>query len=246
MVAPKPSSPDAQPPEVGQRTLEVFANTPRINAWLYSKFQRHVRGTVLEVGSGLGNISRLLRKDVDRLVLTELEPAYLSRLDREFAEDSRVEIARWDLGHDPPAAVATKRFDAIVAINVIEHLEDDRRAVRTLANLLSPGGHLLAYVPACPSLFGTLDEALGHHRRYTPETFGSLLRSSGLDPGTVRYMNLVGMAGWFVQGRLLRRRQLPARQVALFDKLVPLLRVEDRWALPVGLGVLACARNPGA
>lgn len=242
-MTPAPSLAD-EAREVGGRTLEIFANTPNINAWMYSKFAPLVHGTVLEVGSGMGNLSRLIRKDADRLVLTELEPAYLDELRATFARDRSVEVVRWDLGEDPPSTVANTTFDAIVAINVIEHIEDDHRAVRALAERLRPGGHLLAYVPAGPLLYGTLDEALGHHRRYTRASFAALLRSAGLDPGVVRHMNLLGMAGWFVQGRVLRRRQLPARQVAVFERLVPLLRVEDRFALPFGLGVLACARKP--
>jgi len=228
---------------VGGRTLEIFAGTPKINAWMYSKFARHVRGDVLEVGSGLGNISQHLTRDANRVVLTDIEDHYLEHLKRELADGERVQVARFVLGEEPPELVRGRRFDAIVAINVIEHVQDDVGAVRTLASLLKPNGYLLAYVPACAFAFGTLDEALGHFRRYSDESFAELLRAAGLDPGKVRYVNPLGLPGWVLNGRLLRRRALPARQVAMFERIVPLVAALDHLRLPIGLGVVACARR---
>jgi SAM-dependent methyltransferase len=221
----------------GGRTLEVFANTPRLNEWLFSKLSSGVHGEVLEVGSGLGNISRLILPHVTRLVLTDTEPHYLRDLKETFAGDDRVEVAAYDLDGPPPPAVAARRYDAIVAVNVIEHIADDRTLVSRLTNLLRPGGRLLIYVPACPIAYGSLDVALGHHRRYTPTTLTAVLQASGLDPGKPRYMNLLGLAGWLVNGRILRRKLLAPGGVALFERLVPLVRFEDKLTLPFGLGL---------
>ena len=121
-------------------------------------------------------------------------------------------------------------------MNVIEHIADDRLLVSRLTELLNPGGSLLVYVPACPLAFGSLDVELGHYRRYTPATLTELLRSAGLD-GQPRYMNLLGLLGWFVNGRVLRQKLVSPRGVALFERLVPLIRLEDRFSLPVGLGL---------
>lgn len=228
----------------GGRTLEVFAGTPRINAWMYGHFAAHVRGAALEVGSGIGNLSTHLLEDADRAVLTDVDAAHLRVLDETFGH--RAEVTRFDLGEAPPEAVRRHApFDVVLAVNVIEHVADDHRAVAHLRGLLRPGGHLLAYVPACPWAFGTLDEALGHHRRYTPASFRALLSEAGLvlDAGP-RYVNVLGLPGWWLNGRLLRRRTLDPRQVRLFERLVPLLGLERRWSPPVGLGVVAIARRP--
>lgn len=225
----------------GGRTLEVFSNTPRLNEWMYSKIAAGVRGDVLEIGSGIGNISRLLRPNATHLVVTDTEPHYLSDLRQSFAGDAGVDVVSYDLDHPPPEGVAARRYDAIAAINVIEHIADDSLLVSRLAGLLRPGGRLLIYVPACPTVFGTLDVALGHHRRYTPATLTTLLRSAALDPGRPRFVNLLGLAGWFVSGRVLRRRLLSPRSVALFERVVPLVRLEDRFTLPVGLGLFTQA-----
>jgi SAM-dependent methyltransferase len=221
----------------GGRTLETFADTPQLNAWIFSKVSAAVRGEVLEIGSGIGNISRLIRPLASNFVATDTEPHYLEALHALFSGDPGVEVASWDLDLPPPNEVAARRYDAIVAINVIEHIADDRGLVGRLADLLRPGGSLLVYVPACPLAFSSLDEALGHHRRYTPATLTELLRSAALDPSEPRYVNLLGLAGWLVNGRLLRRRILPARSVAVFERLVPLVRFEDKVTLPIGLGL---------
>jgi SAM-dependent methyltransferase len=221
----------------GRRTLETFADTPQINAWIYSKLSAGVRGEVLEIGSGIGNISRLIRPMASRLVLTDAEPQHLEALRELFPADGGVEIAAWDLDGPPPAVVASHRYDAVVAVNVIEHIADDHALVARLAELLGPGGSLLVYVPACPFAFSSLDVALGHRRRYTPDSLTDLLRGAALDPGRPRYMNLLGLGGWLVNGRVLGRRLLPARDVALFERLVPLVRLEDKLMLPLGLGL---------
>jgi SAM-dependent methyltransferase len=221
----------------GGKTIEVFANTPRLNAWLFSKLAAGIRGDVLEIGSGIGNISRLIRPHASRLVVTDTEPHYLRDLEEAFAGDDGVEVAAYDLDGPPPPAVAAVKYDAIVAVNVIEHIADDRALVSRLAGMLRSGGCLAVYVPACPVVFGSLDEALGHHRRYTAATLAALLRTSGLEPGEPRYFNLLGLAGWFLSGRILRRRALSPLSVALFERLVPFVRLEDKLELPFGLGL---------
>jgi SAM-dependent methyltransferase len=196
-----------------------------------------VRGNVLEIGSGIGNISRLIRPLAAHFVATDTEPHYLESLRTLFNGDPAVDVTPWDLDQPAPPTVAARQYDAIVAINVIEHIADDRALVGRLAQLLRPGGTLLVYVPACPVAFSSLDEALGHFRRYTPATLTDLMRSAALSPSTPRYVNLLGLAGWLLNGRLLRRRILPGRSVAVFERLVPIVRLEDKLTLPIGLGL---------
>jgi SAM-dependent methyltransferase len=230
--------------ETGGRTLETFADTPQLNAWMYSKISAGVRGDVLEIGSGIGNISRLIRPSASHLVVSDTEPHYLEALRDAFAGDAGVDVAAYDLDGSPPPIVEARRYDAIVAVNVIEHIADDRTLVARLARLLRPSGNLLIYVPACPIAYGSLDVALGHFRRYTPATLTELLRSAALEPTQPRYVNLLGLGGWIVNGRLLGKKLLPPRGIALFERLVPLVRLEDKITLPIGLGLCVRATKP--
>lgn len=231
---------------IGGRTLEVFADTPRINRWIYSKLAPHVQGDVLEIGSGVGNLSEHIVGDAARVVLSDMEPHYLQALGQRFAGDSRVSVSRYDLDDDPPVEIARRRFDAIVAVNVVEHIADDRALVARLAKLLKPGGKLLIYVPACPFAYGSLDRALGHYRRYTRASLTKLLADAGLHLDAPRFMNLFGLLGWTVNGRILRRERLSAVQLAIFESLMPLFSLEDRVRLPIGLGVYVAAEKPSA
>jgi SAM-dependent methyltransferase len=129
-------------------------------------------------------------------------------------------------------------------VNVIEHIQDDHALVARLSALLKPGGRLVVYVPACPIAFGSLDRALGHFRRYTPATLAALMGAAGLQPEWPRYMNVLGLLGWLVNGRLLRRERLSPTQVAFFEKIIWLARLLDRLRLPFGLGVYARGVRP--
>ncbi|HZL17588.1 MAG TPA: class I SAM-dependent methyltransferase [Polyangia bacterium] len=229
---------------IGGRILEALAETPRLNGWIYSKLAPNIRGEVLEIGSGIGNLSRLIVDQATRAIFSDVEPHYLAELRRGFATDSRVTVTHYDLALPPPPEIANRRFDTIVVVNVIEHIADDRAATATLAGLLNPGGKLVLYVPACPFAYGSLDRALGHYRRYTPDSLTALLSGAGLRPEIPAYMNFFGLLGWILNGRLLRSERLSRRQLRIFERLVPLLRFEDFLRLPVGLGISTFAQKP--
>ena len=234
---------------VARRTLELFAETPRLNHWLYAKLAPFVKGDVLEIGSGLGTLSRFIvagLADTERAVLSDAEPDYLHALAAAFADDARVAIVRYDLDGPPPPALAGRRFDTILAVNVVEHIADDRALCATLAALLAPGGRLVVYVPACPFAFGALDRAVGHHRRYSPASLRALLAGAGLATTPPRYVNLAGLVGWLLAGKLLQRERLGRWPMTLFERLMPVIALEDRVRLPVGLGLYAVAEKATA
>jgi hypothetical protein len=101
-------------------------------------------------------------------------------------------------------------------------------------------------VPACPFAYGSLDRELGHYRRYTRQTLATLLAGAGLHFDPPRFMNLVGLLGWTVNGRIFRRKTLSPVQLAVFESLMPIFSLEDRVRLPIGLGVYVAAEKPAA
>jgi len=231
---------------VGGLTLESFAGAPRVNAWIYERLGG-VSGDVLEIGSGIGNLSRFIVRDARTAFLTDVEPEYVGALRREFGSlGDRVRVETWNLDTPPPPTLAGQLFDTIVAVNVIEHIRNDVEAVQRLSALLRPGGTLLIYVPAGPLVFGSLDVALGHYRRYSRSSLARLIQQSGLEMTPPRYMNRLGLVGWFFSGRVLKRRVLSAVMVTLFEQVVGIARVIDAIfaPLPLGLGLVARARKP--
>jgi SAM-dependent methyltransferase len=130
--------------------------------------------------------------------------------------------------------LATEKFDAIVCLNVLEHVEDDERSLASMRRLLDRGGRLVLLVPALRALYGSLDRALGHYRRYTKPELRAKFDRARLRMVHLEYFNLAGIPGWWLTGRVLRRTLIPAASLRLYDALVPLFRWE-RW-LPWRLG----------
>jgi len=232
-----PTEPLPAADQVGAATLERLAVAPRFNRWMYDRLARWIGETVIEVGSGIGNLSQFL-VDRRRLMLTDTESAYRAFLERRFANRPNVEVRSLTLP-DIPAHLTADPFDSVVCLNVLEHIEQDGEALDAMRRLLRPGGTLVLLVPALPALSGELDRALGHWRRYTPDLLRSRFAAAGLAMRHLEYFNLAGMPGWWFVGRVLRRSLIPARSLRLYDALVPLFRLERFLPLRLGQSLIA-------
>ena len=144
-----------------------------------------------------------------------------------------------------PGRGPRQSFDSCVALNVLEHIADDARALAEMASLVRPGGCVILLVPAFPSLYGPTDRNLGHYRRYRPAALAALAAAAGLAVARLEYINRLGCLAWWCNARLGRDRQSPA-QIAVFDRLAPALERLDRLAaplLPFGLSLFAVLRK---
>ena len=235
----------APPPTEGDghetlRALEAAA--PNYNAWLAKSFEPWAGQRILEVGAGIGTITAHLAQGKELVTALELEAPYIERLKNRFRNRANIEPLQSDVNLADWQALAARRFDTIVLSNVLEHIEDDAAAIRSFARILPPKGRLLIYVPALPALFGTLDEAVGHHRRYLPSTLKAAIEPNGFEVVHLTWMNLVGIPGWIVNGRILGKRSLPPLQLRVFDAIAPTMaRLESQLRLPVGMNLFAVA-----
>ncbi len=215
---------DADNEHEGYNTLaRMEEGAPNYNQWLGDRFREHAGARVLEVGAGIGTITAELAAGREKVVALEVDDFYVRRLKNRFRAVGNVEPYLSDVALADTPRLKAERFDTIVLSNVLEHIEDDAGAVRHFEEILGPGGRVLVLVPALPLLFGALDEAVGHHRRYTPATLRKVLEENGFEVEKLEWMNLVGVPGWFVNGRLLRRRAMPPLQLRLYDQLAPAL-----------------------
>jgi SAM-dependent methyltransferase len=222
---------------VGAATLERLAAAPNYNRWMFDRLRPWIGQRVLEIGSGIGNLSAFLQ-DRERVVLTDTEPWYLERLRERFGGRPNVEVARLYLPV-VDGALAAERFDTVICLNVLEHVEDDLTSLNVMRRLLAPGGRVVLLVPALRALYGTLDHALGHYRRYGKGELIAQLRRAGLRPRHVEYFNLAGIPGWWVTGRVLRRSLIPTASLRWYDALVPLFRLERLLPWRVGQSLIA-------
>ena len=222
---------------MGAETLECLAGAVRYNAWMFDRIRPWVGSRVLEIGSGIGNLSAFLL-DRERLVLTDTREEYLARLRTRFANRSNISVAHLYLPHDD-RAVAGQHFDTIICLNVLEHVEDDIGSLTAVRKLLEPRGRLVLLVPALPALYGSIDRALGHHRRYTRNALIATLERTGFQLAHIEYFNLAGIPGWWWAGRVLGRQTIPAGSLRLYDRLVPLFRLERLIPWRVGQSLIA-------
>jgi SAM-dependent methyltransferase len=200
----------------------------------------------LEIGAGIGTITRQLEPGLELLIALEVERFYVDRLKNMFRGKPHVRPYLSDVALADWQSLKAERLDTIVLSNVLEHIPDDGAAVRRFRQILPMGGKVVVLVPALPQLFGAIDEAVGHYRRYTPETLRKVLEENGFTVDTLEWMNLVGIPGWFLNSRVLRRRAVPRFQLKLYDRLAPLLAEAERHVkLPVGMSLFAVARVTG-
>lgn len=222
----------------GAATLEALdAEAPRYNAWLTGRVAPWVGRRVLEIGAGIGNMASFFL-DRERLVLAEPDPAYRARLTTRFTGRSNVQIVPLRLPAVDPA-LAAERLDTIICLNVLEHVAEDRAALEGMRRILGRGARVVILVPALPALYGSLDEALGHVRRYTARELRGKIGDAGFRLVHLEYFNMGGVAGWWLTGRVLRRRIIPRMSLRIYDALVPLFRLERFLPWRIGQSLIA-------
>jgi SAM-dependent methyltransferase len=221
--------------------LDALAGARNYYRWIARRFAPYLGRRVVEVGAGIGTFAAHLREAAPHARFTLVEPAannfpHLVRACASWENVRTVHGYLEDAG-EPGSA------DTVVAVNVMEHVEDDTEFLVAARRLLVPGGHLLLYVPAVQAIYGTLDEAFEHHRRYGRGELEARIRAAGLRPLRVAYTNLPGVAAWWLSGRVLRRRTVRARDARLYDRwIVPWVAALERIAAPpLGQSLIAIA-----
>lgn len=223
--------------------LEAMGCAGNYHRWIVSEFAPYLGPRVVEVGAGIGNFSDHLLRSGAVKELVAIEPAenLFPLLQQRFAQDARVRPLRGDLTE----LAGTLSVDSVVLVNVLEHVDDDAGLLRTIASILSAGGTLLLFVPAMPKLYGSLDKAFEHHRRYARGELDGKLQAAGFRIERLRYFNLPGVVAWFVAGKVLKQTTVRPAQVWLYDRMVVpwVSLLEKVWQPPFGQSLLAVARK---
>ncbi len=225
--------------------LDAMSEAKHYYRWIIRQFAPFAGQNVLEVGAGAGTFASHLvaaLPDGNRR-FTLLEPA--ENLFPELEERFRAQANVTALHGDLQMHAGNLKVDTAILVNVLEHVEDDAACLSLLHSILEPGGYLLVFVPAVPALYGSLDAAFDHFRRYTRGDLSRKLRQAGFEIKKMRFMNLPGVGAWFFQGKILRRRTLRSSAVRFYDRWVirPWSRCEDIWEPPIGQNLLAVARK---
>jgi len=221
----------------GQReTLDDLSTAVHYNEWIYGMLKPYLGNRILEIGCGTGNLTGYFARH-GRVLASDVNDGYLKEARRRLGKTAGVSFQKVNL--DRPLA-ALKRFqpDTIVCVNVLEHIEDDRRVLAQCLRLLPPGGKLLLFVPAFQFLYGSMDKSYGHFRRYSRPELEQKVARAGFQVDYCRYLNLLGILGWWFNGKVLKRKIIPKSQMMLYDFVVSFSsKIEKFLPKPIGLSL---------
>jgi Methyltransferase domain len=209
--------------------------------WFVAFATPYLGDNPIEVSAGLGDYAAEWLVHAPRMTLTEADPSRLVALKERFAADSGVTVRELVM----PSA-DTGQHTAAVSYNVLEHIEDDIGALRTMRSLVRPGGYVIIVVPAFPFAMSSVDVITGHVRRYTRKSMREAMTKAGLEIEKLHYANSLGLIGYYVSTSLLRQVPGPGPMVRFYDTFVaPVTRLAERVVRPpFGQSVVAVARRP--
>jgi len=223
--------------------LELFAHAKNWRSYWTSRIIKYLRGHVLEVGAGIGSNTKNLCLHSDRW--TALEPdAKQSGFISNWLYASNIQSANVingtlsSLGED-------KMYDAILYIDVLEHIEDDRQEVINAYTHLAPGGAIAILSPAHNFLYSPFDKSIGHYRRYNKKNLLELRPGDSIVKFT-GYLDSVGLLA-SLGNKLFLKSSMPTKNQILFwdTALVPMSKLLDGvLRFKIGKSILAIWQKP--
>src|SRR6202161_4098032 len=225
----------------GGEILDRLNRAPRFTRWMADVVRPYVGDRVLEIGAGIGNMSvHLMPRSV--YWATDVNPYYLN-----YLETLRPTRPYMRVGYTDAMKLESfpkgQDFNTIVCLNVIEHVPDDTGALRNIREALTDGGAAIVLVPRGPALYGSLDEVLGHCRRYTEAQFSEVARQAGFHVEQILKFNRPGVPAWWLNGKILRRKTFGMGQIRLLNVLTPIFRCIDSWLPLPPLSIIAILRK---
>jgi glycosyltransferase involved in cell wall biosynthesis len=227
----------------GRGLLNNLTGTPQYLNWMTGLIRPHLGDTVLEVGAGIGNMTGRLMARRLRYVTAEKDPLFLHALRNRFLRTPSVEVRRLDPSHSEDFAGLEESFDSALCLNVLEYTTDPESTIQNLRSCLRPGGTLVLLVPQGRHLFGSVDAALGHLRRFERDELAGLMEAAGLEIVHSYELNRTGRLAWWLFSRILKSRHINKLTLKIFDKTVWLWKLLERLFPWKGLTLVMVGRR---
>jgi SAM-dependent methyltransferase len=229
----------------GVDVLDNLSELERFNRTLVEEISPYLKGSILEVGAGTGNLSQFMPSE-SGLFLSDLDEGLVDRLKRDFAHQDKVQCDRLDIASPSD----TQRWldahglvQSVVCMNVMEHIQDDLQVLRNLKSLLPSGGHAVVLVPQFQWLYGSYDEMVGHVQRYSKKDLQQKASSQGFEVLTMLDFNAMSIPGWWLNAVVLKSKVMPTWQLKLVDRIFPFVhQVERALDLP-GMSLIAICKK---
>jgi SAM-dependent methyltransferase len=227
--------------QVQSEVLEGLATAVNHRRWFVELAIPYLGDDPIEIGSGLGDYAIEWADRIPRFTATEADPERLVRLKERMVDRPGVAVREVLLPSED-----TGQYSAAVSYNVLEHIEDHVGALRSIAQLVRPGGAIVLIVPAFMFAMSPVDVATGHVRRYTKKTMRSALTEAGLEVERLQYANALGLIGYYAATSLFKLTPKEGPMVKVYDRLVlPATKAAESIVRPpFGQSVFAVARVP--
>lgn len=208
--------------------LQLFEAATNWKNYFSSHISVFLEGRVLEVGAGIGGTTLLLNNNkADSWLLLEPDETMLQALQQKIKDKILPSICSAVEG-TLNSLNKNDKFDCIIYIDVLEHIEDDATEIRKAVEHLEQGGHLIILSPAFQFLFSPFDKAIGHYRRYNRKTL-SAIQPASLTRRKIIYLDSIGFFASLLNKILLRQSYPAKRQVQVWDRwMIPVSRIMDR------------------
>ncbi|HEY9083409.1 MAG TPA: class I SAM-dependent methyltransferase [Vicingaceae bacterium] len=232
----------------GLETLSVITEADNFNKWMFETIEPFCKGNILEIGSGIGNISTHFLENKYAILTTDIRDVYCNILKDSFKNNPYLlGVENVDIVHenfDEKYEYLLGKFDTVFALNVVEHIEDDSLAISNCKKLLKTGGHLIILVPAYQFLYNQFDKELFHYKRYVKNEVVELFKKNNFKIINSFYFNAFGIVGWFIFGRIVRKKSIPSTQMKFYNKIILVAKIIDKILLNrVGLSTIVIGKK---
>ena len=226
--------------EYGSRILSELENARKFNYWLGRTLSPFVGDRVLEIGAGIGTLTnQFIPREL--YVASDINPNYIRYLQSYSFGKPYLHVLDIDARQEEDFKGLEGKFDTALMINVLQRVPDESRALQNLRQALEPGGRAVILVPQHPKLYGTLDEVRSHRERYSYEKLHAALTQAGFQVDEILDFNRVSVPGWWLNGKVLKRKRFSRVQLKIVDMLTPVLSRIDRLWPWTGLSLICVA-----
>tara|TARA_B100001057_G_C22824642_1_gene940908 strand:- start:694 stop:1374 length:681 start_codon:yes stop_codon:yes gene_type:complete len=194
------------------KELEIFDKATFWRKYIYILVKSYLKENLLEVGAGIGSFTKNYKNNFSNITLTELDKKNIKKLKKTFKE-SKIKIK------SQYTIQLKKKFNAILYMNVLEHIKKDKKEIEIALRKLKKNGFLIILVPAHNELFTKFDKEIGHYRRYKINFFKKLkLKNSKIEK--LQYLDCLGYFLYFLNKLFYKNEVYPsAAKIFIWDKL---------------------------
>jgi phospholipid N-methyltransferase len=215
--------------------------------WIYNNIRHFIGNRVMEIGGNAGYFTKFLLKK-DLIISIDICDDCVEQMKSLFLS-TNIKIYKGDICEYKIVELAkNESIDTIICINVLEHIEDDFKAIKHMYHILVQSkGTLILLVPAFQGLYGTLDKSGGHYRRYSSKKLNAMLNEIGFTIKKQFYMNSIGVIGWYLNGKVFKVNnysRVVSLQIRTFDSFaIPFLeKIESLIKIPFGQSLITVCR----